>query len=165
MLASASAAVTLPLKSKRPKRAPTHTYKHIHSFGRLDLAVLNAGIGERGDFLAAAASDPEFEKTLSVDLTAAIWGVRLAAQCMIGGGGGSGGGVSSDSSGGGVGRGGVIIALASAAGECHGLLHAAARSTRPWPADCMRSHAPGRRMLRPASQDSHTQAHVCTCKL
>lgn len=68
-------------------------------FGGLDVALLCAGIGERGDFLDAARTTEQLEKTLDVDLTAVIAGTRLVAQAMIDGG-----------------RGGRIVSIASAAG-------------------------------------------------
>lgn len=66
----------------------------------MDLAVLNAGIGERGDFLDPNRSTESLERTLDVDLRAVMTGARLAAQAMIA-----------------AGNGGRIISLASAAGE------------------------------------------------
>eukprot|EP00879_Flechtneria_rotunda_P012556 GHRR01013111.1.p1 GENE.GHRR01013111.1~~GHRR01013111.1.p1 ORF type:complete len:519 (+),score=205.96 GHRR01013111.1:42-1598(+) len=73
--------------------------EHVARFQSLDLVVLNAGIGERGDFLDPAATTETLEMTLDVDLTAVISGMRLAAQSMIA-----------------LGKGGHIISLASAAG-------------------------------------------------
>jgi short-subunit dehydrogenase len=61
--------------------------------------VLNAGIGERGDYMDASVSTAALEKTLDVDLRAVVSGARLIAQLMVHGG-----------------RGGRILTLASAAG-------------------------------------------------
>jgi NAD(P)-dependent dehydrogenase (short-subunit alcohol dehydrogenase family) len=68
-------------------------------FGGIDVALLCAGIGERGDFLDALRSTEQLEKTLDIDLTAVIAGTRIVAQAMIA-----------------AGRGGRIISIASAAG-------------------------------------------------
>lgn len=76
---------------------------HVCRFGGLDVALLCAGIGERGDFLDAARTTEQLEKTLDIDLTAVIAGTRLVAQAMIDGG-----------------RGGRIVSIASAAGACLG---------------------------------------------
>jgi NAD(P)-dependent dehydrogenase (short-subunit alcohol dehydrogenase family) len=68
-------------------------------FGSLHVALLCAGIGERGDFLNPDHSTESLEKTLDVDLTAVITGTRSIAQAMIT-----------------AGQGGRIISIASAAG-------------------------------------------------
>ena len=89
-------------KNRSIQNTPTRNTAQ-NSFGRLDAAVLNAGIGERGDFLAASDPlDSSFTRCLDVDLTAAIWGARLAAQCAERNPGGP--------------AGAAIIALASSAG-------------------------------------------------
>lgn len=72
---------------------------HVVRFGGLDVALLCAGIGERGDFLEASQSTSALEKTLAIDLTAVIAGTRAVAQAMIE-----------------AGKGGRIISIASAAG-------------------------------------------------
>lgn len=73
--------------------------EHLARFGGLDVAVLNAGIGERGDYLDPAITTEALEKTLDVDLRAVVSGARLLAQLMVQ-----------------RGKGGRIITLASAAG-------------------------------------------------
>uniref|UniRef100_A0A383V8Q9 Alcohol dehydrogenase-like N-terminal domain-containing protein n=1 Tax=Tetradesmus obliquus TaxID=3088 RepID=A0A383V8Q9_TETOB len=73
--------------------------EHVARFGGLDVAVLNAGIGERGDYLDPAIATEALEKTLDVDLRAVVSGARLLAQLMVQ-----------------RGNGGRIITLASAAG-------------------------------------------------
>ena len=77
---------------------------HMQQFRRLDIAILNAGIGDTGentnvcpiiqpsDFafeygLNATgdilnAQDKKWQKALDVDLTAVMAGTRLATQCM-----------------------------------------------------------------------------------
>lgn len=58
--------------------------KAAQRFGRLDLAFLNAGIGEKTDFLTS--SDYSWEKTLAVDLTAVITGAtgwRLQSRSSL----------------------------------------------------------------------------------
>jgi NAD(P)-dependent dehydrogenase (short-subunit alcohol dehydrogenase family) len=71
----------------------------ICRFGGIDVAVLNAGIGERGDYMDSSVSTADLEKTLDVDLRAVVSGARLIAQLMVQGG-----------------KGGRILTLASAAG-------------------------------------------------
>lgn len=61
--------------------------------------MLNAGIGEKNDFLTS--TDYSHELTLDVDLRAVVTGARLAATAMMNNN-----------------QGGNIIALASAAGSC-----------------------------------------------
>jgi short-subunit dehydrogenase len=61
--------------------------------------VLNAGIGERGDYLDTSVTTAALEKTLDVDLRAVVSGARLVAQLMVQ-----------------AGKGGRILTLASAAG-------------------------------------------------
>jgi NAD(P)-dependent dehydrogenase (short-subunit alcohol dehydrogenase family) len=73
---------------------------HVAAFGRLDLAVLNAGIGERGDFLGGDAEAEGWERTLAVDLTAVLAGARQALRAMAASGR----------------RGGDVLAVSSAAG-------------------------------------------------
>jgi NAD(P)-dependent dehydrogenase (short-subunit alcohol dehydrogenase family) len=73
---------------------------HMAAYGRLDLAVLNAGIGERGDFLGDDAAADGWERTLAVDLTAVMAGARQALRAMAASGR----------------RGGDVLAVASAAG-------------------------------------------------
>lgn len=68
-------------------------------FGGLDVALLCAGIGERGDFLDAGRTTEQLEKTVDIDLTAVIAGTRVVAQAMVDGR-----------------RGGRIVSIASAAG-------------------------------------------------
>eukprot|EP00878_Enallax_costatus_P038131 GHUV01043290.1.p1 GENE.GHUV01043290.1~~GHUV01043290.1.p1 ORF type:complete len:149 (+),score=34.72 GHUV01043290.1:1-447(+) len=95
----------------------------------MDPAVLNAGIGEHGDFLDSDMTTEALEKTLDVDLRAVITGVRYASQAMITAG--IGGRLSSIASSAGAatmdnrhdaqavitaGNGGRIISIASAAG-------------------------------------------------
>lgn len=46
--------------------------KHAQAFDRLDLAFLNAGIGERTELLSS--DDERWKATLDVDLTAVITG-------------------------------------------------------------------------------------------
>lgn len=54
--------------------------RHVAAYGRLDLVVLNAGIGERGSF--HDPSNSEWQRTLDVDLTAVLVGCRLAVIAM-----------------------------------------------------------------------------------
>jgi hypothetical protein len=56
---------------------------HLRRFGRLDYALLNAGIGEAGDMLAAR--DGSWQPTLDIDLRAVIEGVGLATRAMLAG--------------------------------------------------------------------------------
>jgi NAD(P)-dependent dehydrogenase (short-subunit alcohol dehydrogenase family) len=89
---------------------------HMAAYGRLDYALLNAGISERGDVLWCG--DRSWQATLDVDLRAVIDGVGFAARAMLTGdpqagpGGGGGGG----SGGSGSGERGVIMVTASAGG-------------------------------------------------
>lgn len=53
---------------------------HLLAYSSLDVAVLNAGIGERGDNLDAANTG--WQKTLDVDLTAVLHGVRYVHACV-----------------------------------------------------------------------------------
>lgn len=53
--------------------------KHVSSFGTLDAAILNAGIGETDDFLLGDG----WEECLRVNLVAVMEGVRLAVQSML----------------------------------------------------------------------------------
>lgn len=54
--------------------------QHADHFGALDIAVLNAGIGEASSFLNSSSTD--WQKTLDVDLRAVMFGVKLAADLM-----------------------------------------------------------------------------------
>lgn len=72
--------------------------QHVERWGGLDIAIINAGIGESGDVFGGD-SLLEWQRTLDVDLRAALVGVHLAAREMRRGG-----------------RRGVIISVASAAG-------------------------------------------------
>ncbi len=49
-------------------------------YGQLHVAVLNAGIAERGDF--AFSEDNQWQKVLDVNLQAVMVGTRLAVRCM-----------------------------------------------------------------------------------
>ncbi|MEW5301523.1 MAG: hypothetical protein WDW36_004380 [Sanguina aurantia] len=53
---------------------------HMARFSRLDAAVLNAGIGERGDFFSV--KNTGWQRTLDVDLTAVLHGIRCATLAM-----------------------------------------------------------------------------------
>jgi NAD(P)-dependent dehydrogenase (short-subunit alcohol dehydrogenase family) len=55
--------------------------RHAAAFGRLDYALLNAGIGERGELVWSAGG--AWQQTLDVDLRAVMEGVRLAARTML----------------------------------------------------------------------------------
>jgi NAD(P)-dependent dehydrogenase (short-subunit alcohol dehydrogenase family) len=55
--------------------------RHIQRWGRLDIAVLNAGIGESAD-LVASSSDDAWRRCLDVNLSAVVFGVRLAVHLM-----------------------------------------------------------------------------------
>lgn len=78
---------------------------------RLDVCVLNAGIGERGDVFDRSSS-ASWQKVLDVDLTAVIENCRQAVQCM-----------------GSVGSGGTIVLVASAGG-CMLSMHVGIRNCR-----------------------------------
>jgi NAD(P)-dependent dehydrogenase (short-subunit alcohol dehydrogenase family) len=65
----------------------------------MDVAVLNAGIGERGDYMDPNTATEALERTLDVDLRAVVSGARVIVQQMVKNG-----------------KGGRIITLASAAG-------------------------------------------------
>ncbi|KAJ9521610.1 hypothetical protein QJQ45_008949, partial [Haematococcus lacustris] len=53
---------------------------HVAQYQSLDVVVLNAGIGERGDLFAA--DNQGWQLTLDVDLTAVILGIRLAVLAL-----------------------------------------------------------------------------------
>ncbi|GLC40673.1 hypothetical protein PLESTB_000034100 [Pleodorina starrii] len=57
---------------------------HVDAYGSLQLVVLNAGIGERGPFFDPANTG--WQTTLDVDLTAVLYGIKIAAELMSGGG-------------------------------------------------------------------------------
>jgi hypothetical protein len=58
---------------------------HMRAFGRLDYAVLNAGVMESGDLIAGKADAGEgWRRALDVNLTAVMVGVRLAVRHMAG---------------------------------------------------------------------------------
>ncbi|KAL3154502.1 hypothetical protein ABBQ32_013964 [Trebouxia sp. C0010 RCD-2024] len=59
---------------------------HMQQFKRLDIAILNAGIGDKGDILNA--QDKNWQKALDVDLTAVMVGTRLATKSMSSASGG-----------------------------------------------------------------------------
>ena len=59
----------------------------LERFGRLDAAVLNAGIPMSGDLLTMPMS--ELERVLSVNVAAVVLGIRSAVPAMRLGGGGS----------------------------------------------------------------------------
>ena len=75
---------------------------HVKRFGGLNVAVLNAGIMENGNFLdphsssSSSHSASGWQKTLDVNLLGVIYGIRIAVNCME--------------------RGGVIMSVASAGG-------------------------------------------------
>ncbi|PSC71056.1 zinc-binding alcohol dehydrogenase domain-containing 2 [Micractinium conductrix] len=54
---------------------------HQAAWGRLDYALLNAGIGERGDLVWTRSGN--WRQTLDIDLTAVAEGVRLATRAMV----------------------------------------------------------------------------------
>lgn len=131
-----------PLQSCEPQ---THTPQHTphHRFGGLDVALLCAGIGERGDFLDASQPTQALEKTLDIDLTAVIAGTRLVAQSMID-----------------AGRGGRIISIASAAGGGGGCLlgvwaEVGLRSTDSW--------SLGERCLLEGAKHAVVRGHAVLC--
>jgi len=55
--------------------------QHMQAYHQLDLAVLNAGVSEMGDIIKLEGSG--WQKTLDVDLRAAMVGARLAARAML----------------------------------------------------------------------------------
>lgn len=57
---------------------------HMHRWGRLDIAVLNAGIGERSDLVWGEPAGA-WQATLDINLRAVAEGVRLAVRAMTGG--------------------------------------------------------------------------------
>ena len=88
--------------------------RHMRQWGRLDYALLNAGIGERGDLIWCKGDS--WQQTLDVDLRAVMEGVRLAARAMLTG---NPQGSRSDIPAGGMrssGSSGVIMITASAGG-------------------------------------------------
>ena len=54
--------------------------RHMQEYGRLDVAILNAGIMESGDFLSHSSS--AWKHTLDVNLVGVMMGVRLAVEAM-----------------------------------------------------------------------------------
>lgn len=88
-------------------------WRHAEAWGRLDYALLNAGIGERGD-LVWCRSD-KWQQTLDVDLKAVMEGVRLATRTMLTGTPDGNKSSSQGSDGGGAQK-GVIMITASAGG-------------------------------------------------
>lgn len=73
--------------------------QHQRVFGRLDICINNAGLGEESNFYEDKNDErkPEWRKVVDINLTAVIDGTRLAVQAMKG-------------------RGGLILNIASAAG-------------------------------------------------
>ena len=51
---------------------------HVSAFGSLDVAILNAGIGETGDFITG----DDWKRCLDVNLVAVMEGIRIAVQNM-----------------------------------------------------------------------------------
>jgi NADP-dependent 3-hydroxy acid dehydrogenase YdfG len=76
---------------------------HMSHFGRMDLAVINAGIAEAPGFYQGQPPE-QWVKVLRIDLEAAVGGVQSAACCMA-----------AAPQPGGM----TIITLASAAGQEH----------------------------------------------
>lgn len=92
--------------------------QHMRRWGRLDYALLNAGIGERGD-LVWGRSPRAWQQTLDVDLRAVMEGVRYAARAMLTGSPDSSSSLSGSPDGGTAGPSewaGVIMITASAGG-------------------------------------------------
>ncbi|KAK9819434.1 hypothetical protein WJX74_003860 [Apatococcus lobatus] len=54
--------------------------QHLRAYSTLEVVCLNAGISEKGSFLDQ--DNQNWQKTLDIDLTAALIGVRLAAAAM-----------------------------------------------------------------------------------
>jgi NAD(P)-dependent dehydrogenase (short-subunit alcohol dehydrogenase family) len=89
----------------------------MQTYGRLDYALLNAGIGERGDVVWSR--DGSWQPTLDIDLRAVVEGVGLASRAMLTGnpdGDQPAPGSSSSGRAGTSGGGGVIMITASAGG-------------------------------------------------
>eukprot|EP00884_Botryococcus_braunii_P008636 jgi/Botrbrau1/17774/Bobra.0127s0029.1 len=53
--------------------------RHLQAFKSLDIAILNAGIAESGDFLSTS----NWMRTVDVDLDAVLEGTHLAARAMV----------------------------------------------------------------------------------
>ncbi|PSC70969.1 short-chain dehydrogenase [Micractinium conductrix] len=95
---------------------------HMQRFGRLDYALLNAGVGNTFDAIWGPMDS--WQKTISINLTAVVEGVRMATRCMVAGspdaeapppaGDGARSSTGSDSTAGGTG--GVILVVSSLAG-------------------------------------------------
>jgi len=81
------------------------------TLGKFSASVLSAGVGEAGNWLAAP-DDGDARRVVDIDLTAALTGIRLAAQAM-GAAGGAGAAAAAPA---GNGGGGAIVCVASAAG-------------------------------------------------
>jgi NAD(P)-dependent dehydrogenase (short-subunit alcohol dehydrogenase family) len=107
-------AVAVPCDVADPVQQLAAFQRHMRQWGRLDYALLNAGIGERGDMIWCKGDS--WQQTLDVDLRAVMEGVRLAARAMLTG---SPEGSRSDIPAGdrrGGGSSGVIMITASAGG-------------------------------------------------
>ncbi|KAK9864706.1 hypothetical protein WJX84_011382 [Apatococcus fuscideae] len=55
--------------------------QHLQAYGTLEAVCLNAGIAETGDFLDM--NNASWLRTLDINLTAVLVGIRLAAAAMI----------------------------------------------------------------------------------
>lgn len=75
-------AIAVPCDVSDPEQHLEAFRRHARAWGQLDYALLNAGIGERGDLLWCR-SPTAWQKTLDVDLRAVMEGVRLAARTML----------------------------------------------------------------------------------
>ncbi|KAL4437515.1 hypothetical protein ABPG77_003496 [Micractinium sp. CCAP 211/92] len=75
-------AIVVPCDVSDPAQHLAAFRQHARAWGRLDYALLNAGIGESGDLLWCR-SPTAWQKTLDVDLRAVMEGVRLATRTML----------------------------------------------------------------------------------
>ncbi|CAG9460896.1 unnamed protein product [Pedinophyceae sp. YPF-701] len=53
---------------------------HMDAFGRMDIAVLNAGIGEYGDFASASTNADQWREVVDADLSGVVSGTWVAIQ-------------------------------------------------------------------------------------
>lgn len=81
--ASGSQALAVRCDVSDPAQHMAAFRAHMECWGRLDYALLNAGIGERGNLIAGRSNG--WQQTLDIDLRAVMEGCRLAARSMLAG--------------------------------------------------------------------------------